>query len=400
MRATWTRLRFLCPALLLAFACRDSSTRRDSLIAADGRHHYTTFSAAGEVEDATGVVNIYGATGANALSPVAARAKRLVYVPNSRSGTVSVIDPASYTVVRTFRTGNVPQHVVPSYDETTLWVLNNGSSTVVPIDPLTGKEGVPVRVIDPYNMYFTPDGRLAIVVAERRQRLDLHDPVTMAPVGSIQTQCVGIDHMEFTDDGRYAIATCEFDGRLLKLDLSEKTPIAYLTLDDTSGDGGAMPQDIRSSPDGSVFLVADMKADGVRFIDPTRFTQVGFVHTGKGTHGIYPSRDGRFFYVTNRGWNTLVARPHGEGSVSVVDPIARKVVATWTILGGGSPDMGNVTADGKELWVSGRYDKEVYVFDTATGKLTHRIPVGNEPHGLCVWPQPGRYSLGHTGNMR
>ena len=62
--------------------------------------------------------------------------------------------------------------------------------------------------------------------------------------------------------------------------------------------------------------------------------------------------------------------------------------------------MGNVSADGKELWLSGRFDYEVYVFDTATGKLTHRIKVERGPHGLTVWPQPGRYSLGHTGNMR
>jgi YVTN family beta-propeller protein len=386
--------------VLLAFACHGSRDERDRLVAADGKSHYTTYTAAGEVENAKGVVDIYAATGPNALSAVAARAKPLVYVPNSRSGTVSVIDPATYAVVRTFKTGNVPQHVVPSYDLTTLWVLNNGSSTLTPIDPVTGKEGTSVRVIDPYNMYYSPDGRLAIVVAERRQQLDFHDPVTMELRQSVKTDCRGIDHMEFTDDGRYAIATCEFDGRLIKVDLTDKKPVADLALDDTSGDHGAMPQDIRSSPDGSVFFVADMKADGVRLIDPVSFSQIGFIHTGKGTHGIYPSRDGRHFYVTNRGWNTLIARPHGEGSVSVLDPVARKVVATWTVPGGGSPDMGNVTADGKELWVSGRYDKEVYVFDTATGRLTHRIPVENEPHGLCVWPQPGRYSLGHTGNMR
>ena len=142
-------------------------------------------------------------------------------------------------------------------------------------------------------MYFSPDGRLAIVVAERRERLDLPRSGDDG-AGEIGPDALrGIDHMEFTDDGRYAIATCEFDGRLVKVDLPNKTPVAYLALDDTSGDGGAMPQDIRSSPDGSVFFVADMKADGVRLIDPASFTQVGFIHTGKGTHGIYPSRDGR-----------------------------------------------------------------------------------------------------------
>jgi YVTN family beta-propeller protein len=399
MRAKRLALRFVGVALVLGLApC--SRSDRDRLIAADGKRHYSTYTTAGEVEDAKGVVNIYAATGPNAFSPVAARAKPLVYVPNSRSGTVSVIDPTTYTVIRTFKTGNVPQHVVPSYDETTLWVLNNGSSTLTPIDPTTGKEGTPVRVVDPYNMYYSPDGRVAIVVAERRQQLDFHDPVTMELVQSVKTDCVGIDHVEFTVDGRYAVATCEFDGRLLKVDLTDRKPVAELALDDTSGSHGAMPQDIRSSPDGSILLVADMNAGGVRLIDPNAFTQVGFIATGKGTHGIYPSRDGRLFYVTNRGWNTLVARPHGEGSVSVVDPFARKVVATWTIPGGGSPDMGNVSANGKELWVSGRYDGEVYVFDTASGRLIHRIPVGKEPHGLCVWPQPGRYSLGHTGNMR
>ncbi len=72
----------------------------------------------------------------------------------------------------------------------------------------------------------------------------------------------------------------------------------------------------------------------------------------------------------------------------------------WVIPGGGSPDMGGVTADGKELWLSGRYSSVVYVFDTTTGRVTHTIPVASGPHGLLVWPQPGQISLGHTGNMR
>jgi DNA-binding beta-propeller fold protein YncE len=105
-------------------------------------------------------------------------------------------------------------------------------------------------------------------------------------------------------------------------------------------------------------------------------------------------------YVANRGWTTVKGGPHGPGSVSVIDCATRQVVATWPVPRGGSPDMGNVSADGKELWLSGRFDAEVYVFDTETGRLKHRIPVKVGPHGLTVWPQPGRYSLGHTGNMR
>jgi YVTN family beta-propeller protein len=387
------------------------------LLLACGGGGVATDSAGGDVVPLA--VDIYAASGADALSPVAARAKPLVYVPNAKGASVTVIDPATYTVVRTFKTGRVPQHVVPSYDLTRLWVANNSSNSLTPIDPVTGVDGPPVKVDDPYNLYFTPDGKYALVLAEKLHRVDFRDPGDMRLVQSLKLDCRGIDHMEFTADGRYAIATCEYSGQLVKIDLAQRVVVGYLMLDPGRWyafkssvtdfvlrrkhftlEVPSMPQDIRSSADGRVFYVADMQAGGVYLVDPVAFTRIGFIATGIGTHGIYPSRDGKLLYVTNRGWTTLLGGRHGPGSVSVVSPDEQRVVATWPIPGGGSPDMGNVTADGRELWVSGRYDDEVYVFDTKTGALTHRIPVGREPHGLCVWPQPGRYSLGHTGIMR
>jgi YVTN family beta-propeller protein len=383
-------------------------------------------TAAAGYRSRSGSVNIYAADGPNALAPAAASALPMVYVPNSRSGSVTVIDPRTYQVVRTFPTGKVPQHVVPSYDLSTLWVTNNSSNTLTPLDPLTGKEGKSVKVDDPYNMYFTPDGRYAMVIAEALRRVDFRDPRDMKFVESVKVDCKGLDHVEFTADNEYAIGTCEFSGQLVKIDLANRTVVGYLTLDPDVWSNyiprqisrywgrrrmkdsamaalmnvPSMPQDIRSSADGTKFYVADMKADGVFVVDPVKLRRIGFVHTGVGAHGIFPSRDGKLLYVTNRGWNTIAGGRNGPGSISVLDPETDKVTATWPIPGGGSPDMGNVTADGKELWVSGRYDDEVYVFDTKSGQLTHKIPVGHEPHGLCVWPQPGRYSLGHTGNMR
>jgi DNA-binding beta-propeller fold protein YncE len=116
----------------------------------------------------------------------------------------------------------------------------------------------------------------------------------------------------------------------------------------------------------------------------------GFLHTGAGAHGLYPSRDAKTMYVSNR----------LAGSVSVVSFATKRVIATWRLPPPASPDMGGVSADGSTLWLSGRYNAEVYAIDTRTGKLRARIAVGLGPHGLCVWPQPGRYSLGHTGIMR
>ena len=86
--------------------------------------------------------------------------------------------------------------------------------------------------------------------------------------------------------------------------------------------------------------------------------------------------------------------------MSVLDARTLTITTTWRLPGGGSPDMGGVTADGTQLWLSGRSNSVVYVIDTSTGHLIRQIAVGTEPHGLCVWPQPGRFSLGHTGNMR
>jgi len=344
------------------------------------------------------------------------------------------------------RPGVNPQHVVPSWDLQTLWVVNNAESrmngSVTPIDPKTAKPGRSIAVDDPYNMYFTPDGQSAIVVAEESQRLDFRDPHSMALQWSLPTPgCAGINHADFSIDGRYALFTCEYGGGVAKIDLVKREVVGYLTLSKEPGEkesrakavspaalnaatqasfkpteipssgftdaetgfpvcaGGGMPQDIRISPDGRVFYVADMLADGVYLVDGDSFAQIGFIPTGRGTHGLYPSRDGTKLYVANRGSHRVEGAKHGLGSVSVIDFATRQVVATWHIPGGGSPDMGNVSPDGRYLWLSGRFDNVVYRFDTTSGAVVS-VPVGREPHGLAVWPQPGRYSLGHTGNMR
>jgi YVTN family beta-propeller protein len=340
--------------------------------------------------------NIYSADAPGDLTGPAKTALPLIYVPNGLSYTVSEIDPTTYTVVRTFAVGVLPQHVVPSWDLSTLWVTNDESNSVTPIDPTTGLPGPSVPVADPYNMYFTPDGRYAIVVAEALDRLDFRDPKTMALVHSLPVDCPGVDHMDFSADGTYLIASCEFAGELLKVNVATQTVVGRLSLGSTR----YQPQDVKVSPDGKVFYVADQLAGGVWEIDGASFTVLGFLPTGAGAHGLYPSRDAQDLYVSNR----------DAGSISVVDFATRTVVATWQLppesaphLGApehASPDMGGVSADGKVLWLSGRYNSDVYAIDTTTGSLIARIPVGDGPHGLCVWPQPGRYSLGHTGILR
>jgi YVTN family beta-propeller protein len=329
--------------------------------------------------------DVYAADRAGMLSPVVAHDPARVYVPNSKSDTVDVIDQRTFKVVDHFATGALPQHVTPSWDLRRLWVDNDVGNTLTPIDPRTGAHGPPIRVTDPYNLYFTPDGRRAIVVAERMRELDFRSPATMTLRHTLSVPCPGVDHLDFTADGRYLVASCEFAGTMIEVDVRREKVVKTLTLR-----AGGMPQDVKLSPDGKVFYVADMASGGVWVLDARRFAKRGFIHTGAGAHGLYASRDSRMLYVSNR----------NAGSVSVISFQQRKVLKTWHLPGGGSPDMGGVSADGKVLWLSGRYNAEVYAISTRSGKLLHRIPVGQGPHGLCVYPQPGRYSLGHTGVFR
>ena len=377
--------------------------------------------------------NLYSETTSGHMSAAIAGALERVYVPNHSGNSVTVIDPATLKVIDTFKVGINPQHIVPSWDLRTLWVANNAEGrsdgSLTPIDPNTGKAGKSVAVDDPYNLYWTPDGKSAIVVVEAHKRLDFRNPRDWTLQYSIATpQCGGINHADFSIDGKYALFTCEFDGSVVKIDMVNRSVLGAIKLSKyfsrpdvlaviakpgkkarlipDPGQPGAeicttkgMPQDVRVSPDGKTFFVADMMADGVHVIDGDSFKQTGFIATGPGAHGLYPSRDGKNLYVANRGSNKIHGTPGGKGSVSVINFASRTVVKNWPIPGGGSPDMGNVSADGKHLWLSGRYDDVVYRFDTTSGSVD-KVKVGREPHGLTVWPQPGRYSLGHTGNLR
>ncbi|MEA2445835.1 MAG: hypothetical protein QOJ12_3127 [Thermoleophilales bacterium] len=329
--------------------------------------------------------DVYAADRPGRLSPVVRGFRPLIYVPNSKSNTVDEIDPRTYKVVRHFAVGALPQHVVPGYDLKTLWVNNDEGNSLTRIDPRTGKPGKTVKVVDPYNLYFTPDGRFALVMAERLKRIDFRDPQTMKLRYKLAVPtCPGVNHADFTANGRYMLVSCEFAGRVVAIDLARRKVLNTVALR-----AGGMPQDVKLAPDGSRFYVADMMAGGVWTIAARGFRKQGFVATGKGAHGLYVSRDSRYLYVSNR----------GEGSVSVIE-FATGHQRKWRLPGGGSPDMGGVSADGKVLWLAGRYNSEVYAIDTRSGRLIKRIRVGSEPHGLCVYPQPGRYSLGHTGVFR
>ncbi len=325
--------------------------------------------------------NVYAHAMSTQVSPELAGIPERVYVPNEVGNSVDVIDPSSQTVVGHFPVGREPEHITPSWDMTRLYVNNTASDTLTQIDPQTGRPVRTIPVTDPYNLYFTPDGTKAIVVAERYNRLDFRDPKTWKLLKSVPIPWPGVDHMDFSADGGYLMASTEYSGFVVKVDTRTMTYAGQVRV-------GGLPIDVRLAPDGSVFYVANQGRNGVSVIDPQAMKEIEFIPTGRGAHGLELSRDTASLYVSNR----------LEGTISVIDTATRRVRATWNV--GGSPDMMQISPDGRQLWVSNRFNASLTVIDTATGLVLQRIATGANPHGLAFFPQPGRMSIGHNGVYR
>jgi YVTN family beta-propeller protein len=305
-----------------------------------------------------------------------------VYVPNTKANTVHVIDPKTFELIATYPAGQEPHHVTPSWDLTRLYVNNTQGNSLTVIDPATGKVVGTVPVLDPYNLYFTPDGKYAVVVAERYRRLDFRNPEDWTLVKSVPVPQPGVNHLAFSRDGSYLVASTEYSGWLAKVDIAQFKVVANLEI-------GGYPVDVVRVPGSHLMYVANQEKHGVHVIDPEAWKEVAFIRTGRGAHGILFSHDRTQLYVSNR----------LGGTVSVVDVAARKVVAEWKI--GGSPDMGQLSPDGRQFWITGRYHGEVSVIDTGTGQIVRTVKTDPGPHGLTYFPTSRfAHSVGHNGVYR
>ena len=322
------------------------------------------------------------------MAPQLASLPPRVYVPDERSGQVTVIDPSTLKVIATFGTGTYPEHVTPDWDLSRLLVSNMSSSTITIIDPATERPAGILHAPTPYDVYFTPDGTRAIVVNDyispanvKLNGLWFYDRRTWKRLGWVGIPWMGADDLDLSADGTYLLVSCEYSGMVAKVDTRTMRVVGSVRV-------GGLPRDVRLAPDGSVFFVTNESLHGVTVVDPVSMSVVGFIKTGAGAHGIEFSRDASKAYVNNR----------SAGTVSVVDVATRTVINTWSV--GGSPDEMVLSPNGEQLWIANRYNNSVSVVDTRSGVVIATIPVGAAPHGLTFWPQPGRFSIGQNGNMR
>jgi YVTN family beta-propeller protein len=331
---------------------------------------------------------IYAGPVSGELDPRVADLPHRVYVPNETSNDVAIIDPQTFQVVGRLAAGSAPEHISPDWDFSKLYVSNMNGASLTVLDPVTEQVIETMEVPFPYNLFFTPDGSKAIVVADylgadmvADNGLYFYDRKTWELLKFVQVPWPGVNHLDFTADGRYLLVTCESAGAVVKIDTVEMEISGVV-------DVGGSPLDIRLDPYGDVFYVANQGTHGIDVIDPETMTAVGFIPAGNGAHAFAFSRDVSRLFLTNRLGN----------SIDVIDLASRTIVDSWPA--GGSPDMATVSPDGSQLWVSNRFHGTVNVFDPETGEIVATIPTGGNPHGLTYWPQPGSISLGHNGNMR
>ncbi|TDC96122.1 YncE family protein [Actinomadura sp. 7K507] len=333
----------------------------------------------GEVPLAPAGGHVYAATGPGMIAPNARGVPARLYVANGRA--IDVIDPDTLRVVGRLRTGAAVSGVVPSWDLRRLWATDREHGRLVPVGPRGGERGRPVKVAGATRLYFTPDGGSALLLARRPRRVDVRDPETMRRRASVPMPCAA-GHADFTLDGSSLVATCSSAGALARVDLASGRVSGTIRLPE-----GARPGDLRLSPDGSLFYVADSVKGGVWLVDAERFAVHGFVRTAPGARGLSISRGARRLFVV------------GGGTLTAVEFGTRRATSRWPLPGGGSPVPGGVSSDGTALWLADPRGL-VYAVSTRTGRVVRKVRVGGRPAGLCVHPQPGRYSLGGTGLYR
>ncbi|WP_147449368.1 YncE family protein [Actinomadura pelletieri] len=290
-----------------------------------------------------------------------------LYVAHGR--VIDVLDPGTLQTVDRIRVG-VAARIVPSPDPRRLWVADRAHGVLVPVGVDGGERGRPVRVKGAAALYFTPDGRDALVLTRRPRRLGVRDPVTMRAKASVPLPCAA-GHADFTDDGSAVVATCASAGTLVHVDLAGRRVAGTIRLP-----RGARPGDVRLAPGGAVFYVADPAAGGLWVVDARRFVPLGFVSTGPGARSLVVGGGERRVFVV------------GGDVLAVVDVVTGRVESRWPLPGRGPATPGGLSPDGSALWLADPGGL-VYAVSTRTGTVLRKVDVGGRPVALRVHPRPG-----------
>jgi YVTN family beta-propeller protein len=299
--------------------------------------------------------------------------RRRAFISNSDGDSLSIIDRETYQVLKTLPVGDYPHHMTVSLEGRHLYIGNTHSDTVSAIDLATENIVKVLPLLDPYNLYYTPDRKLIVTTATRLGRVEVHSAEAWSHIDDAKgwTRLAQIptgkdpNHFAFSPDSHFMYVSNEYSHNLSVIDLQERKLVRQVKT-------GRRPVDVSLAPGGKILFLANYGEGRVTVYDTDNFAELEQIPTGAGAHGMAMSVDGKTLFVSNR----------DADSVSAIDVASRKVTQTFRVPKG--PDMMEVTPDGKELWVTGRYGAQVFVVDLSSGKIIHRIRTGAAPHGVVL----------------
>ena len=296
--------------------------------------------------------------------------KRTAIVLNSGEASVSLIDMDKKTVYKTFPVGKEPHHLMITPDQKSVLVANAASDDVVFLDPKSGdlQSRLP-NIVDPYHIGYSPNKKWFVAAGNRLDRVDIYAAQGQElKLVKIVKAAKTPSHIAFTSDSKLTFVTLQDSNELIAIDLATQEIVWRMVV-------GKMPAGVWMTPGDKYLMVGLTGSDSVKVIDWRQQKIVKDIKTGRGAHNFRPLGDKRHIFLTNR----------VDSTISIIDMDKLEKVADIKGLPSG-PDCMDVTADGKELWVTFRFAKKVGIIDIASRKLVTTIPVGKSPHGIFFHP--------------
>src|SRR5215475_8023819 len=314
----------------------------------------------------------------------------LVYVTNSASDSIDVIDTRSNQVVRVIHGIALPHGIAFSPDGTRLYISNESESVLDIVDRKSGDilDKVPLSG-RPNNIAITKDGtRVLVGIRTDAGVVDVIDTASCKLTKSIPVN--GSVHNVFvTSDGKYAVSGSIESKAATVIDLqTEKVawgikfdrpvrPMAF----ETGADGATLRIFVQLSGFNGFAVVDFMKHEEVARVQlPDEPAGFGIDEGRRGTpsHGIGIAPDGKSLWV-----NSTIA--NAVFKYSLPDLQVMGYAKLPEVHGSGRAPTGSVpewitfTPDSKFIYISDSGARLVSVIDTTTLKEVARVPVGEVP---------------------
>lgn len=291
-----------------------------------------------------------------------------IFVLNSKSASVSVVDPVTWKETQRFNTGKEPHHLYLTPDEKSLVIANALGDSLTFVDPKTAVVQRTLRgILDPYHLRFSPDMKWLVIVGNRLNHVDLYrwngtEPTLSKRISTSKTP----SHVWIDSKSTTAYVSMQESDELVAIDLASEAIKWRIKT-------GSLPADVFGTPDDKLLLVALTGGTGVEVYDVSASAPklIKTIPTGAAAHAFRSMGDKRHVLVSNRVANTI----------SKID-FQKLAVVNWFAAPGG-PDCMDLSADGRYIYVASRWIKKLTVIDTTTRKVVRQVAVGKSPHG--VW---------------